>query len=867
MTVRLGTDQSPQAAPPDLGGLILRVNAQGVVLDFGAAEANGAILERGELLARRIDQVLPGEIAAVVMQALVVALESGTAQRIAYASPDTGEEPRHFEARFAPTRGGQCLVVIAAIPGSRTAAASRRSPKKTTRPRAPRAADLRTASRSLEREAGKRQGIQRTLRESEERYRRLVEAGPDAILIHQAGRIRFASARAAKLAGVADPRELVGRPIAEFLRPADRLTELAPARRRPEDGDLVEVRETLFQRVNGAPIPVEVTAVAIAEGGRPAVQAVIRDIRKRTRAHQALRESEERYRRLIQTAPIALLTHRQGRIRFANAKALDLLGVGLSSALKNRSLLSFVCTGDRPVVRLRMRRARERRGPVQPCELRLQRLDGTLVDVEFSAIAVTEHGAPAVQVALLDVTARKNAEARIRHWAHHDALTGLPNRTLLLDRLQHALAQARRDRKKLAVMMLDLDHFKDVNDTLGHPVGDQLLCAVAERLRSIIRESDTLARFGGDELVLIQTGLDSAAGARVLAQKIVEALAEPFAIEGEDVRTSCSLGIALFPEGGTVAETLLKNADLALYRAKARGRALFEFYAEAMRAEVHTRRALEDDLRRALERREFRLLYQPQYDLGTERLVGAEALLRWYHPKRGVMRPQAFLGLVEGTSLIGPIARWVLEEVCRQAGIWSRDGTAVRVGVKLYAAQCREPDFIDTLVALLARQNLMPHLLDLEITESLFVDAYGGHGIGNLRRLGDLGIKISIDDFGTGYSSLGYLKRLRVDHIKLDSSFVEGIGRSTTDEAIVRTVVALGRSLDKRVIADGVGTEQQRLFLRDLGCDYAQGRLLGEAMPAEEIRPLLKAGVRAPAREEQAEARSEPHRATSERSE
>ena len=866
MTVRLGTDQSPQAAPPDLGGLILRVNAQGVVLDFGAAEANGAILERGELLARRIDQVLPGEIAAVVMQALVAALESGTAQRIAYASPDTGEEPRHFEARFAPTRGGQCLVVIAAIPGSRTAAASRRSPKKTTRPRAPRAADLRTASRSLEREAGKRQGIQRTLRESEERYRRLVEAGPDAILIHQAGRIRFASARAAKLAGVTDPRELVGRPITEFLRPADRLTELAPARR-PEDGDLVEVRETLFQRVNGAPIPVEVTAVAIAEGGRPAVQAVIRDIRKRTRAHQALRESEERYRRLIQTAPIALLTHRQGRIRFANAKALDLLGVGLSSALKNRSLLSFVCAGDRPVVRLRMRRARERRGPVQPCELRLQRLDGTLVDVEFSAIAITEHGAPAVQVALLDVTARKNAEARIRHWAHHDALTGLPNRTLLLDRLQHALAQARRDRKKLAVMMLDLDHFKDVNDTLGHPVGDQLLCAVAERLRSIIRESDTLARFGGDELVLIQTGLDSAAGARVLAQKIVEALAEPFAIEGEDVRTSCSLGIALFPEGGTVAETLLKNADLALYRAKARGRALFEFYAEAMRAEVHTRRALEDDLRRALERREFRLLYQPQYDLGTERLVGAEALLRWYHPKRGVMRPQAFLGLVEGTSLIGPIARWVLEEVCRQAGIWSRDGTAVRVGVKLYAAQCREPDFIDTLVALLARQNLMPHLLDLEITESLFVDAYGGHGIGNLRRLGDLGIKISIDDFGTGYSSLGYLKRLRVDHIKLDSSFVEGIGRSTTDEAIVRTVVALGRSLDKRVIADGVGTEQQRLFLRDLGCDYAQGRLLGEAMPAEEIRPLLKAGVRAPAREEQAEARSEPHRATSERSE
>jgi PAS domain S-box-containing protein len=371
LAVRVATDRLPQAAAPDLGGLILRIDAQGVVLDYGAAEVDGADPDREKLQARRIDQLLPREVAAAAVRALAAAIESGTAQRIAYASPVAGNRPRHFEARFAPTHGGQCLVTIAAIAAPKTAEALLRSAKKkTTRPRAPRAADLRptnprTGGRRLEGEGGDRQRSERALRESEERYRRLVEAGPDAIVIHEAGRIRFASARAAVLAGLADPRELIGRPITEFLHPAERAAEAAPVRRRPEEGDVVDVQETLFQRVNGEPIPVEVTAVAIAEGGRPAVQVVIRDIRKRTRAQQALRESEERYRRLIQTAPIALLTHRQGRIRFANAKAIDLLGVGLPSALKNRSLISFVCDEDRPVVRLRMRRARERRGLVE----------------------------------------------------------------------------------------------------------------------------------------------------------------------------------------------------------------------------------------------------------------------------------------------------------------------------------------------------------------------------------------------------------------------------------------------------------------------------------------------------------------------
>ena len=688
---------------------------------------------------------------------------------------------------------------------------------------------------------------EQALRESEERYRRLVEASPDAIVIHHDGRIRFANLRAAELAGVAGPGELVGRPIADLLDRIGPLDHEPGTRRRADRGAVAEAREARIQRADGQPIPVEVTAVAIADGGRPAVQIVLRDISKRKRAQEALRESEERYRGLIQTAPIALLIHRQGRIRFANAKASELFGVGVPSALRGRSLISFVWHEDRPIVRLLMRRLRERRGLAEPCEIRLCRLDGTLVDVEFSALGITEHGAPAVQVVLLDVTARKRAEARIRYFAHHDVLTGLPNRALLQDRLQQSLAQARRDKQKLAVMMLDLDHFKDVNDTLGHPVGDQLLCAVARRLRSIVRESDTLARFGGDEFVLIQTVLNDRAGAGILARKIADTLAEPYVVDGHEVRTSASLGIAVYPDDGKVPDTLLKSADMALYRAKAGGRASFEFYLDEMRSEVHTRKALEDDLRRGLERSEFRLLYQPQIALDTGRLIGVEALLRWCHPEHGVMVPRTFLPLAERTGLIGPIGQWVLEEACRQASAWARAGTATRVGVNLATAQCRQPGFVAALVGLLERFDLAAGLLDLEITESWLLGSCDGHVSSNLLRLSALGVTISIDDLGTGHSSLSDLKRLPIDHIKLACPFVAGIGRSVEDEAITRALITLGHSLDKRVIAEGVETEEQRRFLCQLGCDYAQGRLFGDAMPAEEIGRWLAAGAGLPA--------------------
>ncbi|MGH6912647.1 MAG: putative bifunctional diguanylate cyclase/phosphodiesterase, partial [Geminicoccales bacterium] len=630
---------------------------------------------------------------------------------------------------------------------------------------------------------------EQALRESEERYRRLVEAAPDAILTHQDGRITFVNAKAAELLGAPAPEALIGRDSAALLDPD--ATAAAWLTRRTS-----EPVEHRLRRLDGRPVDVEITSVQVTEGGRPALQSVIRDITRRRRAA----ENEERYRRLVETAPAAILTYRASGITFANARALELLQASSLAELRGRPPASFVHPDDVPLLEISCERLEQPANAiVEPSEIRIIRLDGRPVDVEMTCVPITEEGEAAVQVVLLDITERKRAQERIRHLAHHDALTGLPNRVLLLDRLNQALAHARRDGARVAVLMLDLDAFKDVNDTLGHPVGDQLLCAVAERLRGTIRQSDTLARFGGDEFVLVQAGLPDRSGALMLAHKIIDSLARPFVVEGQEVHTTTSIGVALFPEHGERPDRLLKNADLALYRAKARGRNGFELYVDEMQAVVHARKALENDLRRAAERNQLSLLYQPQLDLRSDRLAGVEALLRWRHPRRGAVAPRQFVPLAEASGLIRPIGAWILEEACRQARRWMRAGTPVRVGVNLSAGQCREAGFVDLVARLLVRHQLEPALLELEITESLLMDPSSEDVAATLRILADNGVQLSIDDFGTGYSSLAYLKRFPVHRIKLDRSFVSGIGRDSEDEAIVRAVLGLGRSLGKEI--------------------------------------------------------------------
>jgi diguanylate cyclase (GGDEF)-like protein/PAS domain S-box-containing protein len=439
-----------------------------------------------------------------------------------------------------------------------------------------------------------------------------------------------------------------------------------------------------------------------------------------------------------------------------------------------------------------------------------------------------------------DVTERKETEDRIRRLAHHDELTGLPNRALLRDRLGQALELARREGGRVAVLLLDLDDFKSVNDTLGHPAGDALLRGIADRLGGIIRGSDTLARLGGDEFALVQVEARQPAGAAALAAKLLAALEAPLDLDGHEVHAAACLGVAVFPEDGADADGLLKNADLALYQAKAEGRGRFRFFEPAMEAQARARRRLEGELRRALERGEFALYYQPLLDLRGGAVAGFEALLRWRHPGGGLVPPGEFVPVAEASGLIVPLGAWVLREACRQGVVWQQAGAPLTVAVNLSPAQLRHPDLLRTVDGALAASGLEPGRLELEVTEGLLVES--GDGVADrIAGLAARGVGLAIDDFGTGYSSLAYLKRLPVRRIKVDRSFVRDIGTDPENEAVVRAIVTLGHALGKEVVAEGVETEMQLAFLRELGCDAAQGFLLGRPQPPEQVGRSLAA--------------------------
>ena len=427
----------------------------------------------------------------------------------------------------------------------------------------------------------------------------------------------------------------------------------------------------------------------------------------------------------------------------------------------------------------------------------------------------------------------------VRRLALHDRLTGLPNRTLLHDRLGQELARARREGSMVAVLLLDLDSFKDVNDTLGHPVGDQLLCAVAQRITAAVRATDTLARLGGDEFALVQPQIRQTAEVVALADKILATVARPFDLDGQEIHASTSIGIALFPQDGPDPDTLLKHAELALYRAKAHGRNQFRFFEPAMDEEAQARRRLERELRLALERGEFVLHYQPQLELASGRFVGVEALVRWNHPERGLVLPGAFIPAAEANGLIRPLGAWVLREACRQAKAWRERGWDLSVAVNLSPAQLRHSQFLPTIGDALAAAGLEPARLELEITEGVLMENFEQQGDSFLRGLTADGVRLALDDFGIGYSSLAYLKHLPVKTIKIDRSFVRDLGQDPDALALVRAIVTLGHSLRKRVVAEGVENAIQLALLRELGCDEAQGFHIARPLDAEQLENLL----------------------------
>jgi diguanylate cyclase (GGDEF)-like protein/PAS domain S-box-containing protein len=439
-----------------------------------------------------------------------------------------------------------------------------------------------------------------------------------------------------------------------------------------------------------------------------------------------------------------------------------------------------------------------------------------------------------------DITDRKVTEERVKFLAYYDALTGLPNRTLFRDRMSKALASARRQKHKVALLFLDLDRFKDINDSLSHSVGDLLLQEVAERLKAWCRAQDTISRVGGDEFLIMLTNVKDSPDAAVAAERLMDAMCRPFAIQGHSVTISCSIGISMYPEDGADGETLVKNADAAMYNAKSNGRNGLRFFTSDMSAQVLERITLEHSLRSAMGKEELFLVYQPQMEIATGRIVGLEALLRWRHPSLGLVPPDRFIPIAENSGLIVPLGEWVLRTACRQAREWQSAGLpSVSVAVNVSAVQFRQENFCDLVKHALSDSGLNPQCLELELTESLLL-ANAEAMVSVVSELRALGITVAIDDFGTGYSSFSYLRQLHLNKLKIDRSFIRDVAVNPEDATIASAIISMAKSLKLKVIAEGVETEAQMEFLRSHQCDEIQGYYFSKPLSVEDVSVKLK---------------------------
>ena len=560
----------------------------------------------------------------------------------------------------------------------------------------------------------------------------------------------------------------------------------------------------------------------------------------------ALAASEQRFRSLVSNArDLIVVVDMDGAIRFCSPSVGRVLGhapVGWGSS----DLFAHVHPEDVPQARgLIAQTLGAAAGGTRTSELRLRHADGSCR--HFEVLLTNLSVDPAVGGILAtfhDISERKAFETELRHQAFYDGLTGLPNRTRVLDLLEQALRRAHRQQQPVAVLFLDLDNFKVVNDSLGHKAGDLLLTNVARRLESCLRASDTAARLGGDEFILLVEGISGPGDARAVADRLAEALRAPFLVEGREVFVTASIGIAL-SRTGEDPESLVRTADLAMYQAKSSGKAGYAVFEPQMHVRARRRLEIETDLRRAIDRGELRVCYQPIVRLESGAIEEVEALVRWQHPQRGLVPPSEFIPIAEETGLIVPLGRWVLDHVCRQVRDWQVAGGSaahLMVSVNLSARQFHDPQLVQDVASILREADLSPSDLKLEITESAaMIEAEATEKV--LRALKALGIQLAIDDFGTGYSSLAYLKRFPVDTLKIDRSFVDGLGEDPQDTAIVRSVVALAQALGLSVTAEGVETPVQQAQLRLLGCDHGQGYLFSRPLAADELEHLLDVGT------------------------
>jgi diguanylate cyclase (GGDEF)-like protein/PAS domain S-box-containing protein len=687
------------------------------------------------------------------------------------------------------------------------------------------------------------------LRESEERFRLLLDSSPEAIFgVDTRGICTFVNPACLRMLGYTQA-EMLGKAIHPLIhhsypdgRPYPQ--ENCHVRCSTLQGKPTRVDNEVHWRKDGTSFPVEFWSHPMYRDGE-LVGAVVNfvDISERRRMEQALQLSEERYRLISSVATDLLYSCVQGgegffSIDWATASVDRIFGYSVDEILQQGCWRCHVHPDDLPEFDRNITHLAP--GQRSECELRIVAKDGATRHIRAYSMVVEAEDAQRphrLYGACQDITEHKQAEERIEFMAHHDALTGLPNRILLRDRFEHALAMAVRSRSRVAMLFLDLDNFKRVNDTLGHAAGDQLLLEVVARLSRSTRESDTISRQGGDEFLLLLNDIPDMETVERIASEILVAMSDPVEISGYELNSSCSIGVAIYPDDGDDFDSLLQKADTAMYNAKAAGRNTYRFFDEHMNQQAHEHLLLQNRLQQALFRAEFYLHYQPQLDIESGSVVGVEALLRWHNPELGEVGPARFIPVAEDCGLIVPIGAWVLEQACRQAQAWRQAGwPELSMSVNLSALQFRRAGLIETVAGALQRSGLPPHLLELELTESILLQDVENN-LEIVRQLKALGVQLSIDDFGTGYSSLSYLKRFAVDRLKIDRSFVRDISTDPDDAAIVRAVIQLARSLRLGVIAEGVETPEQLAFLREEGCEEVQGYLFS--------RPLAPAALQA----------------------
>lgn len=637
------------------------------------------------------------------------------------------------------------------------------------------------------------------------------------------------------------PEEVLGTNLADYyINPRDRVEFL---RYLENQGGVVENYEGRLRRKDNSTIWVATNAHYVLDGSGNVigVEGTSRDISR-------LKEAEDlrsRFGRILDHSSNEIYVFSTDDLRFVQVNRGARINLGYShKELEQLTPVDISPEFDKENFQQLLHPLRSGESEQLVFKTTHLRKDGSDYPVEVRLQHSQQESPPVFLALVQDISERIGNEKRLQYLAHHDALTALPNRVLFMDRLEQCIGRAKRHNKSLAVLFLDLDRFKVINDTLGHDVGDRALQALAERLKSCICTGDTVARLGGDEFAIVLEDIQSSDDVAPTAKKILQVLSRSFLLDDTELFITTSIGISLYPNDGTDSQTLLKHADVAMYRAKDDGRDRYQFYSSEMSAKALEKLVLETSLRKALEREEFVVHYQPQMDLKRNRIVGVEALLRWEHPSIGIIPPEQFIPMLEETGLIVPVGEWVLDTACRQNKEWNKkDSRPLRVSVNLSARQTSVSTFVTSVENALKRTQMDPRLLELEITESILL-----HNIKStvhaMEQISELGVRFAIDDFGTGYSSLSYLKRFPIDTLKIDRSFIRDLHQDPDDATLVEAIIAMSLALNLNVVAEGVETVEQAKFLTAHFCHVAQGHLLSQPVPARKISDLLTSGLK-----------------------